>query len=365
MNICFLVNLTGFGGLEIQTLLRAKDSRERGHLPIVVTRRNTRSEQFAKSNGLSVEYLAGSTILESFKLSKIFDKYEINICIVPKTNLLPLALLGRKFSKSKPKIIFYQQMQSGINKKDIYHNIIYKNLDGAIVLTSKMKTMLIETTNINPERVFVVPYGVDWEAFQNEKHKREENRKLLGIPNDKFVIGCVGRIEPLKGQDTLLVAFAKAKIPNSLLIFAGSVDNQNYLSKMQKIANDFQISKQTLFFEFTCEVPKLMSTLDTFVMPSLSETFGLVLVEAMATSLPVIATNSGGVPEIVEHSVDGLLFEPKDSEELSKLLIHLHQNNEIAKTLGQNALEKVKIKFDYRKNVNKFFEVCNLINSSK
>lgn len=365
MNICFLTNLKGFGGLEIQTILRAKDALDRGYNPVVIVQRNSRSENFAQSLGLPIEYINGTSVFKSLLLGNLFEKHKSDLCIVPKTNLLPLSLLGRRFSKRKPKIVFYQQMQSGINKKDPYHNQIYKNIDGAIVLTTIMEKMLIETTTIEDKKVFVVPYGVKWNLFQNEKANKIENRKRFNIPEDKFVIGCVGRIEPLKGQDILLEAFAKANLPDSVLVFAGTVDNANFYSKLIEMAVKYKIANNVLFHQFTFDVPKLMSALDVFVMPSHSETFGLVLLEAMASSLPVVATNSGGVPEIVEPNKNGLLFEPKDSEQLSQLLLLIHNRKDFAKYLGENALEKVKIKFDYEKNVNKFFEVCELILSNK
>ncbi|MGC8957050.1 MAG: glycosyltransferase family 4 protein [Candidatus Kapaibacteriota bacterium] len=361
MKICFLVNLSGFGGLEIQTILRAKDCFDVGYKPIVVVRENTRSERFAKELKLPIENLKVVNSFEFTHLAQIFKRHSIDLCIVPKTNLLPIALLGRKFSNIKPKIIFYQQMQSGIRKKDPYHNLIYKNLDGAIVLTSIMAKMLIETTNIPPKKVFVVPYGVDWEKFQKEKPNKVENRKLFEIPENKFVIGCIGRVEPLKGQKTLLEAFAKANIPNSILVFAGTIDDQKYFKNLKEKAKSLKIAEQVIFNEFTFNVPKLMSVFDVFVMPSLSETFGLVLIEAMASSLPVISTNAGGVPEIVDDKINGFLFEPENSEQLSQILTLFYNDKDLANRLGVNALEKVKIKFDYQKNVSKFFEVCEEI----
>lgn len=361
MNICFLVNLLGFGGLEIQTILRAKDALQRGHKALIFVKKKSRAEEFCKKMNFPYTYLSNIIFPQPCELSKYFEKERFEVCIVPKTKLLPIAVMSKIFSANKPKIIFYQQMQSGIIKKDFYHNWIYQNIDGAIVLTEIMKKMLIETTNVDPKKVFVVPYGVEWETFQFEKKKKNENRIFFQIPEDKYVVGCIGRIEPLKGQATLIEAFAKANIPNSLLVIAGSIDDPRYFKMLIDITDKYKISDKVLFQKFTFDVPKLLSTFDLFVMPSLSETFGLVLVEAMASSLPVIATNSGGVPEIVENLKDGLLFEPKNSSELSKLIQNVFNNKDLATFFGSNALSKVQIKFDYKKNVNYFFEVVELI----
>ncbi len=367
MNFCFLNPLRGFGGLEIQTILRAKDAHSLGHNSFVVVSRGTRSEQYASELDLDMELLTRSPILKyldviaAVRLAEIFNRRMPHICIVPKSELLGLAILGRKFSKVKPAIVFYQQMQSGIRKKDPYHNWVYHQLDGAIVLTNAMKQMLLQTTNFWENRTFVVPYGVKLEAYTCFHNEREVLRQRFNLPEGKFIIGCIGRIEPHKGQETLLRAFIEAKIPNSVLLFAGSVDNKAYFGELQKIAKECRVSDNVRYLEFTKDIPELMNTLDVFVMPSNSETFGLVVIEAMASALPVVATNAGGIPEIIDSGVDGLLFEPKDSATLTKLLWKVYDTPLLAKSLGSKALEKVKIKFDYQKNVNTFFEVCQLI----
>lgn len=367
MNFCFLNPLQGFGGLEIQTILRAKESHSFGHNSCVVVSPDTRSERYACELNLDIELLTRIPILKYFdvisaiRLAKIFEERETHICIVPKSELLNLAIIGRKFSKVKPVVVFYQQMQSGIQKKDPYHNWIYRHLDAAIVLTNSMKRMLLQTTNFPENRTFVVPYGVKLEAFEPFRNQRRTLRQKFNLPEDKFIIGCIGRIEPHKGQETLLRAFIEAKIPNSLLLFAGSVDNRAYFENLLKIVAECGISDNVRYLEFTRDIPELMNTLDVFAMPSNSETFGLVAIEAMASALPVVATNAGGVPEIIDDGVDGLLFKPKDSTTLAKLLSRIYEDKDFAKLIGVKALEKVKIKFDYKKNVNTFFEVCQLI----
>lgn len=98
-----------------------------------------------------------------------------------------------------------------------------------------------------------------------------------------------------------------------------------------------------------------MKCLDVLVLPSNSETFGLVLIEGMTSELPIIATNSGEVPEIITDGVDGLLFEPNDSSQLAQLLNKLQRDKELSSRLAQTAKNNARIKFDYKRNVNKFF----------
>ncbi|MCX7880414.1 MAG: glycosyltransferase family 4 protein [Ignavibacteria bacterium] len=365
MNYCFLVTLDGFGGLELQTIQRAFDTQKLGNNALAIVKKGTKAELFAKELGLEYKSLTSNFYkfnpLVLPKISKLFTNFQAQICIVPKTNLLLLALLSKKLSKQKLAVIFFQQMQSGIIKKDLYHNWIYKNLDGAIVLTQKMKEMLLETTIIDKEKVFVVPYGIKWTEFVNYKQSKKENRQHFNLPENAFIIGCVGRIDPKKGQETLLDSFIRLSSTDTFLVFAGSIESYSYYKSLIKKVKSSNVENRVKFITFTKEVPKLMNAFDVFVLPSSSETFGLVILEAMASELPVIATNSGGVPEIIENGKDGLLFEPDDSENLRFLLEKIKADSSFANFLGKNALEKVKNKFDYQKNVNMFFEVCEKI----
>jgi glycosyltransferase involved in cell wall biosynthesis len=96
-------------------------------------------------------------------------------------------------------------------------------------------------------------------------------------------------------------------------------------------------------------------------MSSRSETFGLVNIEALASGLPVLATNSGGIPEIIKDNYNGLLFSREDFMEASRKLKLLYKSPELMKKLSENALEDVKNKYDYKTQTDKFFEFCNVV----
>lgn len=365
MNFCFINTLSGFGGLEIQNILRANDSIRLGHSALVIVSSRTRSKEFAMELNLPTIQLNPKFFYFNLNfarnLANIFSSHQIDICIVPKSELLFSCILAKKLSKRPIAVVFYQQMQSGINKRDPYHNFIYRNLDSAIVLTERMKNDLQNTTVLPPDRVFVVPYGIDSSKFQSIIETKSRLRQEYDLPSQKFIVGCIGRIEPLKGQMVLVESFARANLPNSALVLAGAIDNADYFLQIQKRINEYGLSNSFYYKEFTKDVPKLMQCLDLFVLPSNSETFGLVVIEAMASGVPVIATNSGGISEIITDRVDGLLFEPKNVDQLANLLTIIFQNKELVERITRNAQQKIQVKFDYQKNVSKFFEICELV----
>ena len=104
-----------------------------------------------------------------------------------------------------------------------------------------------------------------------------------------------------------------------------------------------------------------MNCLDVFIMPSLCETFGFVNTEALASGNPVIGSDAGGVPEIITHEYNGLLYNPRDPETLAKHIRLLAGNDEYRKQLSKNALKTANKKYDRNTQDTKFFDFCRSV----
>ena len=160
---------------------------------------------------------------------------------------------------------------------------------------------------------------LDVSAVEAEIIPRDAARETLGLPHDSLVIGNVGRLHPDKDQATLLAGFAKA-LPNLpegvLLAIAGSGPLENSL-KEQTIG--FGIANRVRFLGQVPNVRRLFSAFDLFVLSSDHEPFGMVLLEAMAAGVPVIATDCGGAPEVIADR--NALFNLGDSQGLARQLI--------------------------------------------
>jgi glycosyltransferase involved in cell wall biosynthesis len=353
-----------FGGLEMQTVKKAKDAVERGHNAIVACTKSSRVENYAKSLGLETENININIkyidLFAAWRLSQIFKRHHIDICIVGSTKILSIAVYAKMLSKSKTAVFLFQHMQSGINKKDFFHNYIYKNLDGAIVLTEQMKQMLLDTTIIDEKKIAIIPHGVDSDLFNPDKYNKIECRRKFNLPEDKFIIGYVARIDRHKDQITSIRALAEAKLENAILVFAGSIDDvyKDYYEELKSEIEKLSLSEKVIFLPFTDEVPALMNSFDIFAMPSRSETFGLVIIEAMAAGLPVIAVNSGGVPEIITHNYNGFLFGQSNVKELAEYFRLLYKDENLRKQISENSLKIVAKNYDYKRQTDMFFEVC-------
>lgn len=367
MNFSFFNAYPGFGGLEIQMVKRATDASDLGYSFFIFTLKDSKADLLSKKNNLNIEnipnYFRYLDFFSAYKISKILNKHSTDICIVGKTESIGLLALARKFCKKQFKIVLYQQMQSGLIKKDIYHNWVYKNLHSAIVLTNIMKKELSETTIFPTEKIKAIPYGIELEKYNPENNNKQDLRAKFGLPQNSFIIACIGRIEEHKGQQILTQAFIKAKLQNSFLVICGSADDKEDFENLLKEIEANELQNSFKYIPFIENVNELLACLDVFVMPSNSETFGLVLIEAMASGLAVIGTNSGGVPEIITNKRNGLIFGQKDINTLADLLSFYYKNPDIRKVFAKQAREDALEKYDYLTQRNKFFEFCDKVGS--
>ncbi|GAH49238.1 unnamed protein product, partial [marine sediment metagenome] len=158
--------------------------------------------------------------------------------------------------------------------------------------------MAREMKKICPKEITIIPNGVDLSRF--ETCSREDARQKLGIGKREGIILCVANLRVEKGHEYIVEAMEKVATnsPQSRLFIVGR-DFQR--GKIQKLALEKNLDQKVLFTGFIPpdKIPEYMVAADVFVLPSLSEGFPNVLLEAMAAGLPIVATNVGGVPEIV------------------------------------------------------------------
>jgi glycosyltransferase involved in cell wall biosynthesis len=359
MTYAFFIPTYSYGGLEIQTIKRAIDAKNRNNTVLVICSKNSRVEKFAQENDLTIENIKLGwdyiDIFSTFRLLKIFKKYQVDICVVGSAKLLIYAILAKSFSTRNISVIFYQQMQSDIKKRDLFHDFIYKRLDGAIVLTELMKDQLSKNTVLTEEKIAVIPYGVEYEKYLKINHDKKLCRNKFNLPENDFIIGNVARIDRHKDQLTAIRAYFKANIPNSSLVLAGSNENSDYYNTLLQEIKDHPLHVKIRFIPFTNDIPELMNCFDIFAMTSTSETFGLVFIEAMAASLPAIGVNSGGVPEIITNGINGFLIEQYEYQKLAEYLKLLYDDKELYHKLSDNALQTVIDNYNYNIQTDKFF----------
>ncbi len=179
------------------------------------------------------------------------------------------------------------------------------------------------------DKVITVYNGVDLEEFNvgaKGNKIREEFALDPGIP----LVGIVGRLDAWKGHEYFLEAAAQVmeEIPEAKFLIVGEDIDQNKKqeTKLRNLAEKLRLTNNIIFTGQRNDIPEIMSSLDILVLSSLKEHFGRVIIEAMGCGKPVIATNAGGVPEIVKDGYTGILVPPRDSDALARAIIDLSKD---------------------------------------
>lgn len=226
-------------------------------------------------------------------------------------------------------------------------NSMHLGLCNQILTNSKFTAKEIRKF-LAKSNIEVVYPGVDLKKFS--PRSKSALRKRWKIPAKTKVVGMIGMFLPRKGQDSLVEAakIVNKKFPDTLFVFAGSsvFTSKDYENKVKKLAKEYSIN--SLFTGFI-NVTEIIPALDVFCMPSVEEAFGNVLNEVGAMKIPIVAFNSGGIPEIINDNYNGLLVKPKSTEEFALKIIKILDNEKLAKKLAENARKIVLEKFDARR----------------
>lgn len=233
-----------------------------------------------------------------------------------------------------------------------------------IVCISKVTEMNLIENGIK-NNIVTIYNAIDVEDFQSRVTKDAElMRKELGIKEGSPIIGVVGNFQEWKGQMTVVraVDILRTKYPNLMCLLIGDVSNskkdREYFEKVKKEINKKDLGKNIIITGYREDVPNLINSLDIMVHSSVEpEPFGRVIIEGMCLGKPVIATNIGGPPEIIENGVTGFLVAPYDKVTLSAKIAYLLRDQINRRRIGQRAIRRVTDIF----SIDKFSSEINSI----
>lgn len=205
-------------------------------------------------------------------------------------------------------------------------------------------------------RTSVICNGVDPEMFDHVVIDKENYLKEFGFPQNAYVIGCVARLEQMKGHVYLLKAFAALikKYPACRLLLVGDgPDREMVETQIRKLG----VEKYVCLTGFRHDVPQLLKLFDLFVSASLKEGMPYTLIEALAAGSPVVATDVIGNRDIIRNEKNGFLVPSKNPQKLEKAMETAIENPEICKYYQANGQDAVRILFSENVLVKKLFRV--------
>jgi glycosyltransferase involved in cell wall biosynthesis len=215
--------------------------------------------------------------------------------------------------------------------------VAYAAADAVFTVTEELRAYHARQAWLPTKRIRVLPNGVDTARFVRRPGENQETRQRLGLGKAGLVIGAVGRLVSIKDHMTLLKA-AEILISREMPVQVLLVGSGPELAKLEEfVAASSRLSGRVVFAGAVSDVAPLLNAVDIFVLPSLSEGMSNTLLEAMASSLPVVATRVGGNSELVEEDRSGWLFEPGDVMALTAILERIARDSDLRGQLGQAA----------------------------
>ena len=217
----------------------------------------------------------------------------------------------------------------------------YERSFAILSLSKSIRDELENDYGIEAEKIFVYTYRIS-DIFN--PHVSTNLKKILN-PHGPVVL-TVGRISPQKGLHYLVMAAPEIirKIPGVKFVirsYAAEEKYEEYLAELINKHNLGQYFKIILKFSLYEEIPKYMVAADVFVLPSVSEGLGVVLLEAMACGVPVVASNVGGVRDIISSGHNGLIFKSGDVRGLSEAVIKILSDKALATRFSEEALDTI------------------------
>jgi L-malate glycosyltransferase len=242
---------------------------------------------------------------------------------------------------SKAKLI-WSRRDMGILRSG-KHAVAYRLLsdvpDAVFAVSEQVRRHCIEVDGIDPERVLTIYNGLDLAAWKSVP----KADKASG----RFVISTVGNVRRVKGHDVLIRAAAVvvAHSPEVSFRIAGEVLEPDYFAELQALVRELNLVDHVHFMGGVTDLREFLSSADIFVLPSRSEGFSNAIVEAMALSLPVVATNVGGNAEAVEDGVSGFVVPSEDPAAMAVVIARLLEDPVRAKAMGEAGKALVAEKF--------------------
>ncbi len=215
---------------------------------------------------------------------------------------------------------------------------------------------------IADKQKFVTIYsGIDINLFRQAcPADIDKVKEGLGIAPGDFVFGTVTRLEPVKGNRFLISAFASIlnEFQDLKLLIIGDGSQRSVLEKQ---CQEFGISEHVIFAGIREDVPSLFYIMDVFVLPSINEGMGRAIIEAMVCGRPVIASATGGIPELVRDGIDGVLVPPADVQRLAEAMKEFVSNPDKVKIMGGSARQRAGDRFGIDRmveDIERLYDLC-------
>jgi glycosyltransferase involved in cell wall biosynthesis len=231
-------------------------------------------------------------------------------------------------------------------RRDVLLNWVLRNYCRKVICVSDhVREHYIRRLHYPPGNLLTLYNGIKLAAFNGVPNDRAVIRRALGAPESAPLITTVSVLRAPKGIDAMIRAMPAIlrRHADAHYLIVGDGEQGDHL---KSLTHQLGLTRHVIFAGRRSDVPELLSASDVFVLPSLNDALPTVLAEAMAASVPIVATNVGGIPEMVTHAVNGFLVPPGAPDHLASTCLRLLDNPHMARDMGARGRRAAERQFD-------------------
>jgi glycosyltransferase involved in cell wall biosynthesis len=343
MKILHIIDHLGLGGAQtiVQGIL---DSQKDNHNVYCVSLRKKDVEIVIDHPNIFINPSISKYSFYCKQVQDIIDREGITIlhCHLPKSFLIGFWM---KLKNKHLKLIFHEHgnIYTGAWYYRLLINLSKSYVDVYLAVSHAVEVWLLEKTMVAKEKIFVLYNFVDVEKFSHNAINSQMislERSKYGLTDKDFVIGLAGRLVKRKGWRDFIDAIDILQKQEKKIkyVIAGDGEDEN---KMCLLIKEKKLGDVVLYIGRSQNIPLFLSILDVFVVPSHWEPFGMIILEANAMQIPLIASNIPGIDEIVEPSITGILTEPHNPQMLAEKILYAYHNQDVMRMYADTAYQRV------------------------
>lgn len=290
-------------------------------------------------------------------LKNILDEEQIHVVNCHLQRTIAVGVAAARVARQRPAVLatLHGLGSAGTLQRKLGNWLLYRHLYKVVgVSEGVVQDILRNNWGMKPDRVIAVYNGVDPAPFLQWRDREALRENILPGQQAKIWFGTAGRLTRVKNQKNLLLAFKRVAegFPESALLICGRGDDE---ADLKAYATALGLGDKVNFLGFRRDIADVLATFDVFVLPSLREGFGLALVEAMCSRLPVIASNVGGIPEIFGAAEIGELIDPENVDSLASAMLRLARCSSADRVkLGERARTRALQNFTAEKMIKEY-----------
>jgi glycosyltransferase involved in cell wall biosynthesis len=367
LSIVHVLSSFGMGGQERVALDLAGGQSGEGHRVLVVSLAPEPDGPLAaefRQHGLEIATMAqrpGRDPRLFLELARLFRQRGVHVVHTHNPQPLLFAALPAKLTRAR-----LVHTKHGVNpdspRRLAMRRAAGRLVDAFVAVSQPTANVAAERRECRRDRLHVVPNGIDLDRFGPDPDARQAIRRELGIPEHAFAVGTVGRLWPEKGHAYFIRSVAPALGDGFHLVIVGEgPERDNLARQVAELARPDCVH----LTGNRSDVPRVLAALDAFALTSKSEGLPLVIPEAMAAGLPVVATRVGGIPQVVEEGVTGYMVDFGDEEGLRRRLVALDGDRPLARKCGAMGRERSLDRYSSRRMVADYLGLYRKVVESK